>query len=113
MIESLLPWLADLLILLGLAVMTMAVYGMVWLPDVYTRLHAASKAVFLGVLPLLAAAATTGNPTIIYRSILTGIFLLLTTAVAAHAICQAAYEMERSESATQRAGEGANEPAAR
>ncbi len=85
------PWLADGLIILGVLVMTIAVYGLSWLPDVYSQLHASSKAVVLGVLPLLLAACTTGQPGIIYRSILIGIFLLLTTSVAAHAIAQAAY----------------------
>ena len=83
--------LADGLVITGVLVMAIAIYGMSWLPDVYNQLHASSKAVVLGVVPLLLAACTTGQPGIIYRSILIGIFLLLTTSVASHAIAQAAY----------------------
>src|SRR4029450_6911393 len=37
-------WLADILIVAGLAVMTLGVYGILRFPDVYPRLHAAGKA---------------------------------------------------------------------
>jgi multicomponent Na+:H+ antiporter subunit G len=75
-----LTWLADGLVLLGLLILSIAVYGTVRLPDVYTRLHAASLAGFMGILPFLAAAATTGAPAIIFRVILIASFLLLTSA---------------------------------
>lgn len=91
MIQMVLPWIADGLILLGMLILSIAIYGMVWMPDLYTRLHAASKAAVLGVIPLLIAASTTGDPAMIYRAILIAIFLLFTTPVAAHAIAQAAY----------------------
>lgn len=86
-----LTWLADGLILLGLLILSIAVYGLVRLPDVYTRLHAASLAGFMGILPFLVAAATTGTPAIICRLILIASFLLLTSTVATRAIAQAAY----------------------
>ena len=85
-----LSWLADALIVLGLLVMTVGVYGVVRLPDAYTQLHASSKAAFLGVLALLAAAASTGDGAIIARAVLITVLLALTTPVAAHAIAQAA-----------------------
>jgi multicomponent Na+:H+ antiporter subunit G len=85
---------AGILIILGLAILTIAIYGMLRMPDLYTRLHAASKAAFLGVIPFLLAAATTGEPAIIARSLLIGVFLLLTTPVAAHVIGQAAYRTD-------------------
>jgi hypothetical protein len=37
-------WIADILVLVGLAVMTLGVYGILRFPDVYTRLHASGKA---------------------------------------------------------------------
>lgn len=91
MIQTLLPWLGDLLIGLGVVIMTIAVYGMLRMPTLYTRLHAATKAVFLGVMPILLASFTTGEPGFIYRAILIGVFLILTTPVSAHAIAWAAY----------------------
>ncbi|QYJ16129.1 Na(+)/H(+) antiporter subunit G [Rubrobacter xylanophilus DSM 9941] len=88
---ALLPWIADALVVLGVAVITVGVYGMIRMPDTYTRLHAASKAVFLGVISLLAASVVTGQPAIIFRVVLISLFLLLTSPVAAHVIGQAAY----------------------
>ena len=87
-------WIADALVLLGVAVMTIGVYGVFRMPDVYTELHAASKAVFLGVIALLAASTATGNPAIVARAVLIGVFLVLTTPVAAHVIALAAFRQE-------------------
>jgi multicomponent Na+:H+ antiporter subunit G len=82
---------ADLLIVLGLLILTIGVYGIVRLPDVYTQLHAASKAGFLGIASLLAAAAVQGDTAIISRAVLIVALLALTTPVAAHAIARAAH----------------------
>ena len=82
---------ADVLVVLGLAIMTLGVYGIVRFPDVYTQLHASGKAAFLGVSALLVAAAIGGGPVIVGRVVLTVVLLALTTPVAAHAIAQAAY----------------------
>jgi multicomponent Na+:H+ antiporter subunit G len=82
---------ADALVVLGLAVMTLGVYGIVRFPDVYTQLHASGKAAFLGVSALLVAVAIGGGPEIVGRVVLTVVLLALTTPVAAHAIAQAAY----------------------
>lgn len=90
-LEAVLPWLADALVVIGVFVITIGVYGIIRMPDVYTRLHAASKAVFLGVISLLAASAMTGEPEIILRVVLIAVFLVLTTPVAAHVVGKAAY----------------------
>lgn len=82
---------ADALVVLGVFIMTIGVYGMVRLPDTYTRLHATSKAVVLGVISLLAASVVTGDPEIVYRVFLIAVFLVLTTPVSAHVIARAAY----------------------
>jgi multicomponent Na+:H+ antiporter subunit G len=83
--------LADALVVLGVIVMTIGVYGVFRMPDIYTQLHAASKAVFLGVIALLLASTATGDPAVIGRAVLIGVFLVLTTPVAAHVIGHAAY----------------------
>jgi len=85
-----LPYLADALVILGLWVMTVGVYGVIRMPDTYTRLHAASKAVFLGVICFCASSAVTGDPDIIYRAILIAAFLLVTTPISAFVIARAA-----------------------
>ncbi len=86
-----LPYLADALVVLGVFVMSVGVYGVIRLPDTYTKLHAASKAVFLGVISLCASSVATGDPAIIYRAILIAAFLLLTTPISAFVIARAAY----------------------
>ncbi len=82
---------ADALVLLGLAVTTLGVLGMFRMPDVYTQLHAASKAVFLGIVAFLLASLASGDATITSRVLLIAVFLLLTTPVGAHVIARAAW----------------------
>ncbi len=85
------PWVADALVILGVAIMTVGVYGVVRMPDLYTRLHAASKSVFLGTISLVLASMVTGEAAIVARVLLIGVLLLLTTPVASHAIGRGAY----------------------
>ena len=82
---------ADTLALLGLAILTIGVFGVLRMPDVYTQLHAASKAGFLGIAALLAAAAVQGDGAIIARAVLIVALLSVTTPVAAHAVGRAAH----------------------
>lgn len=89
-IPSLLPWIADAFIVLGTVVITIGVFGVFRMPDLFTKLHAASKSVFLGVCSFLIAVATTGDPEFIARALLIGTLLILTTPVAAHEIAKAA-----------------------
>lgn len=86
-----LTWVADALVVLALVVMTVGVVGLRRMPDVYTQLHATSKAVFLGVIAVLAAAALSGEPSIIFRAVLIAAALVLTAPVAAHVVARAAY----------------------
>jgi multicomponent Na+:H+ antiporter subunit G len=85
------PWVADALVVLGILVMTIGVYGVVRMPDTYTRLHVASKMVFLGAMPLLLASALAGGQDVALRVILIAFFILLTTPVSAHVVGRAAY----------------------
>ena len=89
-LSSALPYLADGLVILALWVMTVGVYGVIRMPDTYTRLHAASKAVFLGVVSLCASSVVTGDPDIIYRAILIAAFLIVTTPISTFVIARAA-----------------------
>jgi multicomponent Na+:H+ antiporter subunit G len=82
---------ADALIVLGLLIVSVGVYGVVRLPDVYAQLHAASKVAFIGVAVLLAAAAVQGDGATIARVVLIVALLAVTTPVSAHAIARAAY----------------------
>ena len=72
-----------------------ATVGVLRLPDLYTRTHAASKAETLGAVLSLAAAALafgTGVPTA--KTVLLLVFMFVTNPTAAHAISRAAYDQE-------------------
>ena len=69
-----------------------AAIGILRLPDLYTRLHAASKAGAIGAgLIFLALAVTSFDGAVILRSVLGIVFLLLSTPVSAHLLARAAY----------------------
>lgn len=91
LLGALAPWLADVLVILGVFGMTVGVYGILRMPDIYNKLHAASKMVFLGVLSLLVASAITNDTGIIFRVVLIGAFMTLTTPVSAHVVGRAAF----------------------
>ena len=104
---------ADGLVLLGLFIMTLAVIGLFRMPDIYTQLHAASKAVVVGVIPILLSVVFIGDPVISARTFLIACFILLTTPVAAHAIGRAAYlrrEPMRGPDALDESGQLSHEP---
>jgi multicomponent Na+:H+ antiporter subunit G len=92
-------YVADALVLLALAVMTIGVVGIARFDDALDQIHAASKAVVLGTVALAVAALAADTAGIAPRVVLLIAFLLLTTPVAAHAIARAAWLDEgRSES---------------
>jgi len=90
-VAALLPYLADALVVLGVLVMTVGVYGAIRMPDTYTKLHSMSKAVFLGVISFCASSVVTGDPAIICRALLISAFLVVTTPISALTIARAAY----------------------
>lgn len=83
---------AGALVLIGLVVTTLGVLGMFRMPDVYTELHSASKAVVFGIVSFLVASMSAGDPAVITRALLIAVFLMLTTPVGAHAIARAAWQ---------------------
>ena len=87
-----LAWAADLLVVGGLLVITLGVAGFARMPDVYNKLHAASKTVVFGVAALLVSSAATLDSALIARAALVAAFLVLTAPVSAHAVARTAYE---------------------
>ncbi len=70
----------------------LAVAGILLMPDVYTRIHAASKAVTFGATSIvLAAAAHFRDADAVVRCLLVCVFLFVTIPVASHLIARAAY----------------------
>ncbi len=66
--------------------------GVVRLPDVFTRMHASTKAGTLGAgLILVALAVQFGDLSTVSRAVAAIVFLMVTAPVAAHMIGRAAY----------------------
>jgi multicomponent Na+:H+ antiporter subunit G len=81
----------DVLVVLGVALLAISVFGMLWLPDLYTKLHAASKGGFVGTSLIVLAALVVGGPGMVSHSVLMLAFMVLTAPISAHAIGHAAW----------------------
>lgn len=88
--SAVLTWAADLLVIAGVAVMTLGVLGFARMPDVYNQLHAAGKTVVLGLVTLLIATAVSIDLSGAARAVLTAAFLVVTAPVSAHAVARGA-----------------------
>ena len=92
MIADLAIYAGCVLLLLGALFSLIAAIGVVRLPDLYTRMHAASKAGAVGGgLVLLAVALMCFDVGVALRAIMGFVFLLLTTPVGAHLLARASY----------------------
>ena len=93
-VKEIFEWIAILLILFGSIVSVISALGLIRLPDVYTRSHAASKSSTLAVLVSLLGAFIyfwEDDGFVSIRLILGIIFVFITAPVAGHLICRAAY----------------------
>ena len=80
------------LLLVGALFVLVAALGLVRLPDLLMRMHAATKAGTLGAgLLLIAIAVSSPEASVVARAVATIVFLLLTAPIAAHLIARAAY----------------------
>jgi len=87
-----LEWFVAALVVAGGFFAFVAALGVVRLPDLYTRMHASTKAGTLGAGMIYTAVAIHFGDTVsISLSLLTILFVLITAPVAAHAIGRAAY----------------------
>ena len=78
--------------LLGAFFSLVAALGLVRLPDLYSRMHAASKAGTMGSGLMLAAVAIIAlDGAVIVRAFVGFLFLLLTAPVSAHLLARAAF----------------------
>lgn len=92
--ETLLALLTSLLLLVGAVFALSASVGMLRLPDLYSRMHAASKAGTVGSgLMLLALAVHADDIGIATRCIAGVVFFLLTAPISAHLLAKAAYSV--------------------
>lgn len=85
-------YIGGLLLLSGATFSLLAAIGVVRFPDLFTRLHAASKAgVVGGGLILLAVGVVSMDVSIWVRAIIGVLFLVLTTPISAHLLARSSY----------------------
>ncbi len=92
--SEIVEWIGIILILLGAIFSVISAIGLVRLPDVYTRTHAASKSTTLAVMVCLLGAFLyfwSHDGYISVRLILGIIFVFITAPVSGHLITRAAY----------------------
>jgi multicomponent Na+:H+ antiporter subunit G len=82
----------SLLLVSGSLFALIAAIGIIRLPDVYTRMHAAAKAGAVGSgLLLMATGLGSQDPAILARAIAGFVFFLLTAPVSTHLLARAAH----------------------
>jgi multicomponent Na+:H+ antiporter subunit G len=83
---------ASVAVLAGAAFMFVAGLGLARFPDVYTRMHAATKPATVGVVAIMSGVALAlYEVPVTARAALVALFFLLTAPVAAHAIARSAH----------------------
>jgi multicomponent Na+:H+ antiporter subunit G len=86
-----LEWISEALTLAGAMLTLLAGVGVLRMPDVFTRMQASTKASTLGLGCLLVGLAIQHpEGSFVIRALSIGAFMMLTTAVSAHAIARAA-----------------------
>nr|WP_306265736.1 monovalent cation/H(+) antiporter subunit G [Pararhizobium sp. IMCC3301] len=92
MMQDIIFVVTGIFILIGSGFAVIAAIGLVRLPDLYTRTHAASKAGTLGSgMMLLALAVFSQELDVVTRAIAAIIFFLLTTPISSHLLARSAY----------------------
>ena len=91
MIAEIALYIGAVLLLVGALFVLLASIGVLRLPDLYTRMHAASKAGVVGAgFILLAIALVSFDAAVALRALIAIFFLVLTTPVSAHLLARAA-----------------------
>ncbi len=85
------PILATLLLVAGVAFIAIAGVGVARLPDVFQRMHAATKAGGLGASLVVLGVLVAGGVARPTTGVLTILFMLLTLSVASQLLARAAY----------------------
>lgn len=87
-----LEWITAGLWLMGATLAVLAGVGVLRMPDLFTRMQAASKASTMGLGCLLVGTAIElGDSASVARTASIAAFMMLTTPVAAHVVARAAY----------------------
>jgi multicomponent Na+:H+ antiporter subunit G len=85
---------ASIAVLAGAGFMLVAGLGLARLPDLYTRMHAATKPASVGVVAIMSGVAFAFHDLpVTARAALVALFFLLTAPVAAHAVARTAHAL--------------------
>ncbi len=87
-------YVADALVVFGLFIITLAVVGLFRMPTTRLRLHAASKASAVGLLPVAVAAMISGASV---RALLVWLLVIVTAPVSAHVLALVAEETDEGD----------------
>lgn len=81
------------LLVSGTAICVLGVYGMIRLPNVYNRIHAAGKVMTFGAGAVLLSVLLLGQPRAGIKALAAAVFLLLTAPAVSHVLGAAAYRI--------------------
>jgi multicomponent Na+:H+ antiporter subunit G len=79
------------LLLVGLLLITISLYGLLRMTDTYSQLHAQGLATGPGVIAVLASSIATENAAIITFAVLAIAFIVVTSPTASNAIARAVH----------------------
>jgi multicomponent Na+:H+ antiporter subunit G len=82
---------ASSLLILGVAFVTIASFGVARMPDVFQRMHSATKAGGIGTTLVVLGVLVAGGVVHRVTGILTIVFMLLTLSIASQLLARAAY----------------------
>src|SRR4051794_7554204 len=85
----------SVLLVLGLLLATIGLYGLLRMPEIFHQLHPAGLVTGPAVILVLLAAVATGSAEIITSAVLVLLFVLVTSPLSTHAIAQAARRRPR------------------
>jgi multicomponent Na+:H+ antiporter subunit G len=106
MIETLLTLLVSFLVVLGAVISLVAAIGLLRLPDIFSRMHAVSKAGTAGSgLALVALAIYSAELSTTIKCIAAVVFLFLTSPVSAHLLAKAQLKIRGNSQERQTRGE--------
>lgn len=101
---------ATFIVFLATVALSLAIAGLVRIPNTYVKLYAISKGVVLGPGLVLVAALSWGDGSMILRAILLGAFMLGTTPVSAHAIARLRMQRAHADAASKARPTGPKRP---
>lgn len=90
MAEALVGGAGSVILLLGLALATVGMVGMLRKPDLLHQLHAAGLVAGPAVILVLLASLASGSAEIVTSALLVLVFVLVTAPLSSHAIARAA-----------------------